>query len=40
MLGEVSRGDDNLGIGNAVVFKEDNLEKVVDRPVVVYYLTN
>jgi hypothetical protein len=30
MLGEVSRGDDNLGIGDAVVLQEDDLEEVVD----------
>jgi hypothetical protein len=40
MLGEVSCGDDNLGIGDAVVLQEDDLEEVVDRPVVVYYLAN
>ena len=40
MLGEISCGDDNLGIGDAVVLQEDYLEEVVDRPVVVYYLAN
>jgi hypothetical protein len=30
MLGEVSCGDDNLGIGDAVVLQEDDLEEVVD----------
>lgn len=40
MLGKISCWNDNLSTRNAIVFQEDNLEKVMDWPVVINYLTN
>lgn len=40
VLRNVTRGDDNLGKGNIVVCKEDNLEEVADLGVVVDDLAN